>query len=347
MTDHDNQRNILKGPSFKRKPIKLQPIRSYGAVEPTPEPVTPSEQEQEQEPQQSSQQAQETHQPATPPPPTPVTPSASKRSPGIVTEQEIQKQKAEMQQKLETEMATYRQKLIDEAENERKAILDGAHKEGYDKGVEEGKQELKAKAQELHTAINQLAVDRTQNLRKAEKEILDLAMVVAKKVIQTELETNTEQFSSIFEESLARVTQKDQVIIKVNSSDAPTIRNYIEAHKKQLNDIKRLEVYEDADIETGGCVIETKLGYIDSSISTKLDLISHAIDEEFEQYVVDTAQATPTTPEPEQHPEPEEEEIHLEDQHDEDFEVDEIEAYDDEDDAPGDLEFDDLEIDDF
>ena len=44
-----------------------------------------------------------------------------------------------------------------------------------------------------------------------------------------------------------------------------------------MPDIRTLEVHEDPRVEQGGCIIETRLGFIDSSISTKLASIEAAL----------------------------------------------------------------------
>jgi flagellar biosynthesis/type III secretory pathway protein FliH len=41
--------------------------------------------------------------------------------------------------------------------------------------------------------------------------------------------------------------------------------------------MKYLEIQEDPKVEFGGCIIETKMGYVDASLTVKLETLSKAI----------------------------------------------------------------------
>ena len=44
-----------------------------------------------------------------------------------------------------------------------------------------------------------------------------------------------------------------------------------------LDGVKSFSIIEDSNIEPGGCVIETNLGFIDARIATKLKSIEEAL----------------------------------------------------------------------
>ena len=41
--------------------------------------------------------------------------------------------------------------------------------------------------------------------------------------------------------------------------------------------MKNLSILEDSQVEPGGCVVETNLGYVDARIETKLELLEKAL----------------------------------------------------------------------
>ena len=44
-----------------------------------------------------------------------------------------------------------------------------------------------------------------------------------------------------------------------------------------LDGVKSFSILEDANVEPGGCIIETNLGFVDARISTKLKAIEEAL----------------------------------------------------------------------
>ena len=96
-------------------------------------------------------------------------------------------------------------------------------------------------------------------------------------MIQTQISASPEVLKHILKEALEKVTDKDSVIIRVNKSDLENVKLFKESFKKEFKDFKNIEIKADPDIESGGCVIETDLGFVDSSISTKLSLIEAAL----------------------------------------------------------------------
>ena len=50
-----------------------------------------------------------------------------------------------------------------------------------------------------------------------------------------------------------------------------------------LDGVKSLSIIEDSNIEPGGCIIETNLGFIDARISTKIKAIEEALEKTSEE----------------------------------------------------------------
>ncbi|MEK7375983.1 MAG: FliH/SctL family protein, partial [Candidatus Margulisiibacteriota bacterium] len=65
----------------------------------------------------------------------------------------------------------------------------------------------------------------------------------------------------------------ENIIIKVNREDAEQLKQNKEKIAGLVDGVKNLSIIEDSQIEPGGCIIETNLGYVDARISTKLSLI--------------------------------------------------------------------------
>ncbi|MFH1362183.1 MAG: FliH/SctL family protein, partial [bacterium] len=63
-----------------------------------------------------------------------------------------------------------------------------------------------------------------------------------------------------------------------------------------LDGVKSFSILEDQNIEPGGCVIETNLGFIDSKISTKLKSIEEALAKESDTIQQESSSKVPPLP---------------------------------------------------
>lgn len=192
-------------------------------------------------------------------------------------EDRVEHVRRQEKQQMQQELEQYRQSVLTELEQEKSTLKSSAYQEGYDKGFAAGQAQFESLTNELKNAINGFAQEKQNILKQSEAGVIDLALEVAKKVIQTKISESPHVLNNILKEALERVTDKDKVIIRVNSADLENVKRFQESFKKEFKDFKQIEIKSDPEIESGGCVIETDLGFVDSSISTKLSLIETAL----------------------------------------------------------------------
>ena len=192
-------------------------------------------------------------------------------------EDRVEHVRRQEKQQMQQELEQYRQSVLTELEEEKSTLKSSAYQEGYDKGFAAGQAQFEALTTELKNAINGFAQEKQNILKQSEAAVIDLALEVSKKVIQTKISESPHVLNNILREALERVTDKDKVIIRVNSADLENVKRFQESFKKEFKDFKHIEIQSDPEIESGGCVIETDLGFVDSSISTKLSLIEAAL----------------------------------------------------------------------
>ena len=82
---------------------------------------------------------------------------------------------------------------------------------------------------------------------------------------------------NIVSEAIGRISDREQIIVRVNRDDAEYLKRYKERLAGMLDGVKSFSIIEDSNIEPGGCVIETNLGFIDARIATKLKSIEEAL----------------------------------------------------------------------
>lgn len=181
----------------------------------------------------------------------------------------LQDKRARFDKALEAEKMA----MLDEIEAEKKRGYEDAFKKGFKEGRSEGVESLKVRSEELTSAINDIFKEKNQLMVKSKEQILKLSLEIAKQVISTDVSLQPAVSMNIVEEALKRVTDKDHVVLRLNPLEANWIRSNKAWLEDKMKDIGQLIIQDDDNLEMGGCIIETKLGFIDASLKTKLQNI--------------------------------------------------------------------------
>lgn len=165
------------------------------------------------------------------------------------------------------------QKIIDQALQE----AEGIRAEAQATGKEEGRAESAGHIEEALKTLNEAVKERKIIIRDAEQEILRLSIKVAEQIIRSEVSMHRDVCLNIVAEAIARVSDREQIIVRVNRDDAEYLKRYKDRLSGMLDGVKSFSIIEDNNVEPGGCVIETNLGFIDAKIGTKIKSIESAL----------------------------------------------------------------------
>lgn len=175
------------------------------------------------------------------------------------------------------------------AEEEVVSLKQNAYEEGYKKGYDEGFVKGQAEAAQQSQQIIDDAVRKTnaafdaaqeathEMVVSAERQIIDIAMSVAKKILARELDENPMVILPIVGEALARVKDQEKILIRVNNDDYPIV---LQAKKDFQMIIGRdgvLTITIDQTIMPGSCMIDTPYGSVDARLDTKLEMVEKAL----------------------------------------------------------------------
>jgi flagellar assembly protein FliH len=179
---------------------------------------------------------------------------------------------AQIKQKAEEEA----RQIIDAAEHKAKELLE----KEIAKGVEEGRQkiyeQLKGHIAEAQNTVKQANAQKNAIIKSAVPEIMKLSTRIAAQVVRNELAQSQDIVMDIVKDAIEKISDNEQVVIKVAAQDLQAVRN----EKELIIDLveaKNLSIVPDKHCAEGGCVIETKLGFIDAKVVTKLDMIQTAL----------------------------------------------------------------------
>ncbi len=169
----------------------------------------------------------------------------------------------------------------------------GTYAEGYRAGMEEGRktgeavgferatQKLEPLLDSLQQGLLQLENLRRDNYDSIEKEVVELALAIARKVICREIKMDKDVVVCVAREALAKVDDSANITIKMNPDDL----QFINETKYQLSDlienIENVSLTAENNVPSGGCVIETDFGEIDARIENQLQ----AVEESFQSAI--------------------------------------------------------------
>lgn len=173
------------------------------------------------------------------------------------------------------------ERMVKEAEMRVAEIEHEAYQKGYDAGREvgfkKGQAEVRRLIDRLGTIVGQAIDVREEIIAASEKQMVDMILMIARKVIKDEVVERKEVVLNNIREALKRIKDRDRVDIRVNFADLELTTAHKDELIKMMESLRKVNIYEDSRIDRGGCIIETDVGSIDARISTQLKEIEEAI----------------------------------------------------------------------
>jgi flagellar biosynthesis/type III secretory pathway protein FliH len=157
------------------------------------------------------------------------------------------------------------------------------YRDGQKAGMDSEKKRLESNLNRLTKLLTEIEEIRMEVFRNAEKEVVNLALAIATKIVRHEISTKKEVVINVVSEALKKPVDHEKIKIRVSPSDYHFLK---EEAFKFLNDIDNpgnIIFEEDKTIENGGCFIETSLGGIDARIEKQLQAVNEAFKLEFQK----------------------------------------------------------------
>lgn len=174
---------------------------------------------------------------------------------------------------------------LSEANQQAVAVKQQAYDEGHQQGYQEGMvQGQQAGLAEMQQVINQ-AVTQTQQvlaageqearrmLISAERQIVDIALAVARKILAYEISENPMVVLPLVKAALQKVSDQEEVVIRVSMDDFDAVLMAKKDLQTMVGREHALKIIVDNTIECGSCVIDTSYGTVDARVDTQFENI--------------------------------------------------------------------------
>lgn len=173
--------------------------------------------------------------------------------------------------------------IYTEAREEAKRKVQEAYDEGFKKGTEAGHatfaESVGEAAESLNVAGEALKIAREEFLSSLEPQVMDLVRIIAERILRRDLHTDKELVLKTIRACLVALVDCEELKVRVNSNDLESLRNEKSMLLEEFDCVKSLNLIEDEDIESGGCIVESNTLHVDATIESQFD---HIINEMME-----------------------------------------------------------------
>jgi flagellar assembly protein FliH len=155
-------------------------------------------------------------------------------------------------------------------ESQKKEAREQGFQAGREEGFNIGKAEAERLIQRTQVVLERAQHKRAEILAETEQQIIDLVLLISRKVVKVISETQRQVIISNVVQALRKIKGKGAIIIRVNMADVKLTTEHIKDFIRLAEGAASIQVQEDSSVDHGGCVIETDFGEIDARISSQL-----------------------------------------------------------------------------
>jgi flagellar assembly protein FliH len=153
----------------------------------------------------------------------------------------------------------------------------GGYEEGYAAGLAAAEQATADSIHRLSRLVAGAIESHAGFFRAAEREVVDLALQIAHKVVEREVENMPDLAVNIIRAALEEMDARTAVRVRVSPADEELVRRRWTQVVPPGIGPDRIELQADERIQAGGAVIETTQGQVDAQLETKLAQLGNAL----------------------------------------------------------------------
>ncbi len=157
------------------------------------------------------------------------------------------------------------------AELERDAFMKG-YAQGERSGAEAAAKRGEATLRRLAQTVEELAGLRTELVQKTERQVVELALAIAGRVLRREVSLDRELLVAMARIALERLGENTSATIRLNPDDYAFI-----GAQAQVGDSSLVRVVADPLVSSGGCLVQSDFGLIDVGIDAQLGEMASAL----------------------------------------------------------------------
>ena len=189
------------------------------------------------------------------------------------------------------------ERIAAEARSQAEALCESESRRGFEAGFEQGLEEGRQRgderafqaAQERYTAefgnlgrsldaaIEKVSNQRVECLQAAERDLLDFAIGLARRVAHYAGEVRPEVVQQNLQAALELVMANSDVMVRVHPDDLACLRRFAAELAERLEHLPHVNFVEDGAVTRGGVLVRTDGGEVDARLEVQMDQIARAL----------------------------------------------------------------------
>jgi flagellar assembly protein FliH len=145
--------------------------------------------------------------------------------------------------------------------------------EGQRAAATAAQQETAALAKKLATTLDDLMRVRNEMIRHTEKQMVQLALAVARRVVHREVSLDATVLVTMMRVALERVSDAARVTVRLNPADHQAVG----AALADAATSDQVTLLADARVPRGGCKVESEYGDIEAGVDAQIQEIARAL----------------------------------------------------------------------
>lgn len=164
------------------------------------------------------------------------------------------------------------QPAVDLAALERDAFTKG-YAQGERAGTEAGNARAEAMLRRLAQTLEDLQGLRRELVRRTERDVAELAIAIARRIVQRELALDQDLVLAMARVALDRLGDVSSASIRLHPDDYAAAM----AGRGLASASPGVQILADPTVHRGGCVVQSQFGSIDVGAATQIDELTHTL----------------------------------------------------------------------
>ncbi len=177
----------------------------------------------------------------------------------------------------EKELTRMAEKILAAAEERRQHIERRAYEEGFRQGQKDGQEVgrrgLEEVMQRFEKMLAALSEEKETLYRRRERDLVELALAVSRKIVGRELTIQPEAIRDLVESGFRHLFEAEHLKLRIHPQDLELLAQY-----SRTSWPPGVELVPDGGINPGGFILETERGDLDGTLETRWAKVSQAID---------------------------------------------------------------------
>ena len=174
------------------------------------------------------------------------------------------------------EMLAEAQGIVWEAKKKAEHIEREAYEQGFNQGQKDGREvgerSLDQQVQQVKSLVEALTRDREELYRQREEELLDLVLLISRKIVARELKLQPEAIQDILAGGFRVLADAEDIKVRISPQDHEMLQ-----WAPQETWPRGVELVADGTIHPGGFLMETATGDIDGTLNNRWDEVTKLV----------------------------------------------------------------------